>query len=263
MIELENISKTFGSHRAVDNVSLVIPDHAQVTLLGPSGSGKTTLLRLIAGFEIPDSGTITINGRLVSSHDCMVHPSERSIGFVFQAGALWPHMTVAENIRFALSNIPLPEQHQRTRSLMERTGILPLADRYPDQISGGEARRVALARALAPRPAILLFDEPLTNLDRPLRENLLLLIRESVKEAGSSMVYVTHDEFEAETGSDAGKPLQELSWRGRSAHWRSPDHYCNNYRTSEPARVRAGPVRSVRVADHTPPAGGINTHYRE
>lgn len=199
MIELDQVSKTFGSQWAVDRVSLTIPDHARVALLGPSGSGKTTLLRLIAGLEIPDTGTITMDGRLVSSRDCMVPPSERSIGFVFQSGALWPHMTVAENIRFALTDLPLPEQQQRTRFLMERMAILPLAERYPEQISGGEARRVALARALAPRPATLLFDEPLTNLDRPLREDLLLLIGDSVREAGSSMLYVTHDEYEAET----------------------------------------------------------------
>ena len=198
MIELENISKTFGTHRAVDTISLVIPDHAHLALLGPSGSGKTTLLRLIAGLEIPDSGTITMDGRLVSSPACMVPPSERSIGFVFQTGALWPHMTVAENIRFALADLKPEEQQHRTQSLMERTGILPLAGRYPDQISGGEARRVALARALAPRPATLLFDEPLTNLDRTLREDLLLLIIESVTETGSRMLYVTHDEYEAE-----------------------------------------------------------------
>jgi iron(III) transport system ATP-binding protein len=199
MIELHDVSKTFGSHQAVDRVSLAIPDHAKVVLLGPSGSGKTTLLRLIAGLEIPDTGTITMDGRLVSSSDCMVHPSKRSLGFVFQNGALWPHMTVAENIRFALRDLPSAEQNQRTRSLMERMGILSLADRYPEQISGGEARRVALARALAPRPATLLFDEPLTNLDRSLRDDLLLLILESVREASSSMVYVTHDECEAET----------------------------------------------------------------
>jgi iron(III) transport system ATP-binding protein len=202
VIELENISKTFGTHRAVDRVSLSIPDHALVALLGPSGSGKTTLLRLIAGLEIPDSGTITMGGTLVSSHDCMVPPSERSVGFVFQTGALWPHMTVSENIRFALSDLPFSEQQQRTRSLMERTGILRLADRYPDQISGGEARRAALARALAPQPATLLFDEPLTNLDRPLRNDLLVLIQESVRGAGSTMLYVTHDEDEAEKIAD-------------------------------------------------------------
>jgi len=179
MIELENISKTFGTHRAVDRVSLTVPDHAQLALLGPSGSGKTTLLRLIAGLEIPDTGTITMDGRLVSSPVCMVPP-------------------VAENIRFALADLQPGEQQQRTQSLMERTGILPLAGRYPDQISGGEARRVALARALAPQPATLLFDEPLTNLDRTLRDDLLLLIIESVRETGSRMLYVTHDEYEAE-----------------------------------------------------------------
>ena len=198
MIELDNISKTFGSRRVVDRVSLIIPDHGRVALLGPSGSGKTTLLRLIAGLEIPDSGTITIDGRLVSSRDCMVPPAERSIGFVFQNSALWPHMTVTENIRFPLADLPSSEQQQRTRSLMERMGILPLADRYPDQVSGGEARRIALARALAPRPATLLLDEPLTNLDRSLREDLLVLVLESVRVAGSRMLYVTHDENEAE-----------------------------------------------------------------
>jgi iron(III) transport system ATP-binding protein len=198
MIELRNISKTFDSHRAVDNVSLTIPDHARVVLLGPSGSGKTTLLRLIAGLEIPDTGTITMDGRIMSSPDTMVPPSERSIGFVFQNGALWPHMTVADNIRFALGDLMPGEQQQRARTLMERTGILPLSGRYPDQISGGEARRVALARALAPQPATLLFDEPLTNLDRALREDLLQLVIESVREAGSRMLYVTHDEYEAE-----------------------------------------------------------------
>lgn len=197
MIELDKVSKTFGSHVAVDRVSLIIPNRAQVALLGPSGSGKTTLLRLIAGLEIPDSGTISLDGRLVSSPDCMVPPSKRSIGFVFQSAALWPHMTVADNIRFSLGDLSYPEQQQRTRSLMERMGVLPLANRYPDQISGGEARRVALARALAPRPATLLFDEPLTNLDRTLREDMLMLIIESVREAGSRMLYVTHDEYEA------------------------------------------------------------------
>jgi len=199
MIALENISKTFGSQRAVDRVSLTVPDRALVTLLGPSGSGKTTLLRMIAGLEIPDSGTITMDGRLVSSRDCMVPPSERSVGFVFQSAALWPHMTVAENIGFPLADMPVLERQQRTRDLLARMAILPLAGRYPDQISGGEARRVALARALAPRPATLLFDEPLTNLDRRLREDLLVLILESVRESGSRMVYVTHDEYEAET----------------------------------------------------------------
>ncbi|MDO9325453.1 MAG: ABC transporter ATP-binding protein [Methanoregula sp.] len=202
MIILEDVSKTFQDHTAVDHVSLEIPDHACVALLGPSGSGKTTLLRLIAGLEMPDEGTISMSGRVVSSPDVFVSPSERRIGFVFQAAALWPHKTVAGNILFALDALPEAEQHQRLVSLLDRMGISTLRDRYPDQISGGEARRVALARALAPRPETLLFDEPLTNLDRPLREDLLRLIAESVRANGSTMLYVTHDEYEATAVAD-------------------------------------------------------------
>jgi len=202
MIVLEEVSKTFQNHTAVDHVSLEIPDHACLALLGPSGSGKTTLLRLIAGLEMPDEGSITMSGRVVSSPDVFVPPSERRIGFVFQSAALWPHKTVAGNILFALDALPESEQHQRLVPLLDRMGITSLRDRYPDQISGGEARRVALARALAPRPETLLFDEPLTNLDRPLREDLLCLIAEAVRANGSTMLYVTHDEYEATAVAD-------------------------------------------------------------
>ncbi len=202
MIILEEVSKTFQDHTAVDHVSLEIPDHACLALLGPSGSGKTTLLRVIAGLEMPDEGTISMSGRVVSSPDLFVPPSERRIGFVFQSAALWPHKTVAGNILFALDALPAAEQHQRLIPLLDRMGITSLRDRYPDQISGGEARRVALARALAPRPETLLFDEPLTNLDRPLREDLLCLIAESVRANGSTMLYVTHDEYEATAVAD-------------------------------------------------------------
>lgn len=202
MIVLEDVCKSFGDHQVVDHVSLEIPDHAHVALLGPSGSGKTTLLRLIAGLEMTDKGTISMGGRVVSSSGTFVPPSERRIGFVFQSPALWPHMTVAGNILFALSAFPEEEQQHRLAALLDRMGITPLKDRYPDQISGGEARRVALARALAPRPETLLFDEPLTNLDRPRREDLLRLIAESARASGSSMLYVTHDESEAAAVAD-------------------------------------------------------------
>jgi iron(III) transport system ATP-binding protein len=202
MIILEEVSKTFGNHLALNHISLEIPDQSLIAILGPSGSGKTTLLRLIAGLEMPDAGTISMNGRVVSSPDVFVPPSERRIGFVFQSAALWPHMTVAKNILFAIDALPEAEQQERLASLLDRMGISHLKDRYPDQISGGEARRVALARALAPRPETLLFDEPLTNLDRPLREDLLRLIAESVRADGSRMLYVTHDEYEATTVAD-------------------------------------------------------------
>jgi iron(III) transport system ATP-binding protein len=196
MIILDEVCKSFNNHIAVDHVSLEIPKQAHIAVLGPSGSGKTTLLRLIAGLEMPDAGTISMDGRTVSSRAISIPPSERRIGFVFQSAALWPHMTVANNILFAIDSLPEQEQQQRLASLLDRMEIAHLINRYPDQISGGEARRVALARALAPRPELLLLDEPLTNLDRPLREDLLQLIAESARVDGSSMIYVTHDEDE-------------------------------------------------------------------
>jgi iron(III) transport system ATP-binding protein len=202
MIELAGVSKSFGNYPAVSNVLLAIPDHARIALLGPSGSGKTTLLRLIAGLEIPDAGTISLDGRTISSPEYVDPPSKRSIGFVFQSAALWPHMTVSQNILFGLYPLPEKEQKQRLGILLERLKITHLKERFPDQISGGEARRVALARALAPQPSTLLFDEPLTSLDRELRDDLLSLITETVRATGSAMVYVTHDEYEAEYVAD-------------------------------------------------------------
>ncbi|MEI6292680.1 MAG: ATP-binding cassette domain-containing protein [Methanomicrobiales archaeon] len=202
MIILHDVCKTFGGYAAVDHVSLTIKDHARIAILGPSGSGKTTLLRLIAGLEQPDEGTISINNRIVSSPEILIPPADRRIGFVFQSAALWPHKTVAGNIIFAIGSLPEAEQKKRLSSLLDRMGITHLRDRYPDQISGGEVRRVSLARALAPLPDLLLFDEPLTNLDRTLREDLLLLIAESVRDNGSSLVYVTHDDYEATTVAD-------------------------------------------------------------
>jgi iron(III) transport system ATP-binding protein len=197
MIELIGVSKRYGAVTALDNVTITIPDHARVAVLGPSGSGKTTLLRLLAGLEIPDTGTIVIDGTIVNDPGPLVPPSGRGIGFVFQAPALWPHMTVANNILFAMGGIEPAEAERRLCELLDRMSIAPLSDRYPDQISGGQARRVALARALAPKPSILLFDEPLTNLDDEIREELLTLIGESVKDSGATMVFVTHNKAEA------------------------------------------------------------------
>jgi iron(III) transport system ATP-binding protein len=143
-----------------------------------------------------------MNGRIVSSPEICIPPFERHIGFVFQSAALWPHKTVAGNILFAMGSLPVKEQEERLSILLNRMGINQLKDRYPDQISGGEARRVALARALAPRPETLLCDEPLANLDHPLRDDLLGLIVETSKLAGSCLIYVTHDEFEATRVAD-------------------------------------------------------------
>jgi iron(III) transport system ATP-binding protein len=202
MIELHGVRKIFGTVVAVKRVSLTIPDHTRIAITGPSGSGKTTLLRIIAGLEVPDEGTVTLDGRIVSGPDVRVPPAERGIGFVFQTAALWPHMTVGENILFAMHDIPPAEAEKRLAGLLDRMAAAHLRDRFPDQISGGEARRIALARALAPQPSILLFDEPLTNLDDELREDLLTLIEENVRASRACMIYVTHNRHEAAVIAD-------------------------------------------------------------
>jgi iron(III) transport system ATP-binding protein len=202
MIELDGISRSFGSTAVLRRVSLFVPDHSRIAITGPSGSGKTTLLRIIAGLDAPDEGTIRIDGKTASDPAIRIRPAERGIGFVFQTAALWPHMTVAENILFALHDHPEDNGMKRLDELLDRMSICHLRDRYPDQISGGEARRVALARALAPRPPHLLLDEPLTNLDDELREELLMLIDENVRVSGASMVYVTHNRREASEIAD-------------------------------------------------------------
>lgn len=198
MIKMKGVTKYYQTTKAVDHISLEVPNRTSLVILGPSGSGKTTLLRLIAGLEKPDEGEIYINEMLVSSPDRVIPPYERGIGFVFQTPALWPHMTVAQNVRFGLPS----GSDRRVQELLTNTGLVDLANRYPGQISGGEAHRVALARALAPKPKYLLFDEPLTNLDPDLKDEMLILIKDSVTETGASLVYVTHNAGEAEQISD-------------------------------------------------------------
>jgi len=202
MIELVNITKKYDTVAAVNRVSLTIADHARLAILGPSGSGKTTILRLIAGLEIPTEGTITIDGKVVSTPDSLVMPSERSVGFVFQTPALWPHMNVERNILFALQEQSPDEARKRLDELLGQMAIKDLRYRFPYQLSGGEARRVSLARALAPNPSLLLFDEPLIHLDEELKTDILTLIADNVKASASSMIYVTHDKREAEAIAD-------------------------------------------------------------
>jgi iron(III) transport system ATP-binding protein len=193
MIQMKDVTKYYQDVKVIEHFFLEVPDHTSLVILGPSGSGKTTILRLISGLETPDEGEIYINGTLASSSEWVLPPHKRSIGFVFQTPALWPHMNVSQNIRFGLPS----GSDGRLQELLKRTGLVELADRYPSQISGGEARRVALARALAPKPGHLLLDEPLTNLDPDLKQEMLTLIKETVTETGASLVYVTHDAGEA------------------------------------------------------------------
>jgi iron(III) transport system ATP-binding protein len=202
MIEIRDVSKYYGTARVFSGLSLSIPDQMAVAITGPSGCGKTTLLRLIAGLERPDSGEITISGRLASSPEYLLPPSERSIGFVFQSPALWPHMTVSENILFGLWNIPENARGERLRDLLGTARLSHLAGRFPHEISGGEAQRVSLLRAIAPRPRHLLMDEPLTNLDDDLRETMISLITTIMDHEEISLVYVTHRHDETERIAD-------------------------------------------------------------
>jgi iron(III) transport system ATP-binding protein len=197
MIALNQVSKSYGKVLAVDRVSFEVPPHSALAILGPSGSGKTTLLRLIAGLEMPDKGEISLLGEVASRPGWVRPPHERGIGFVFQTPALWPHMTAAQNVLFGLNGTPKPLARRRLDELIAQLRLEGLTGRYPAQLSGGEARRVALARALAPRPRCLLLDEPLTNLDAELKGEILPAIKALICEDGPCLVYVTHDAGEA------------------------------------------------------------------
>src|SRR5947209_758376 len=203
-VELRGLTKRFGPHVAVDNVSLRI-DHGQlVCLLGPSGCGKTTTLRLIAGFLEPSGGEIKVGDRLVSSVARTLPPEQRKMSMIFQSYALWPHMSVAENIVYGLRLRKLPRDiiAQKLKAILDTTKLEALAQRYPGELSGGQQQRVALARALIVEPETLLLDEPLSNLDANLREEMRFEIRRLHDEYRYTTVYVTHDQSEAMTTAD-------------------------------------------------------------
>jgi iron(III) transport system ATP-binding protein len=194
MIRLEGVTKRFGDVVAVDRTSLCVDRGEVVALLGPSGCGKTTLLRLIAGFERLDAGTVAVAGRIVADGRTWVPPEQRRIGMVFQDYALFPHLTVAENIGFGLARA---ERSARARALLTVVGLEGLGARYPHELSGGQQQRVALARALAPSPELVLLDEPWSNVDPNLRETLRAEVTEIVRPLGVTVVLVTHDREEA------------------------------------------------------------------
>ena len=203
-VELRELTKRFGSLAVVDNVSLRI-DHGQlVCLLGPSGCGKTTTLRLIAGFLEPTSGEIHVGDRVVSSNARTLPPEQRKMSMIFQSYALWPHMTVAENIVYGLRLRKLDRDTiaRKLKAILETTKLEILAQRYPGELSGGQQQRVALARALIVEPETLLLDEPLSNLDANLREEMRFEIRRLHDQYRYTTVYVTHDQSEAMTTAD-------------------------------------------------------------
>ena len=203
-VTLQHLFKAFGDSVAVRDVNAVIEDGEFVTLLGPSGCGKTTILRMIAGFEKPTSGEIYYDDTLVSGGKTLVPPEKRGIGMVFQSYAVWPHMTVFDNVAYPLTIRKLPKAEIRTRveKALDLTHLGSYAGRLPSQLSGGQQQRVALARALVAEPKILLLDEPLSNLDAKLRESMRFEIKRLQKALGITVIYVTHDQTEAMAMSD-------------------------------------------------------------
>jgi spermidine/putrescine ABC transporter ATP-binding subunit len=200
VVELESLTKRFRDVTAVDDIDLSIADGEFLTLLGPSGCGKTTTLRMIAGFETPSEGVVRIDGDTVTK----TPPYNRDTGMVFQQYALFPHMSVADNIAFGLEmdGVPDAEITERVRDALAMVRLEGLGDRYPEELSGGQQQRVALARALVIEPSVLLLDEPLSNLDKKLREEMRLEILRLHRELDVTMVYVTHNQEEALTMSD-------------------------------------------------------------
>lgn len=197
IIQCHGVTKTFGSTSAVRNVGLDLAPGEILALLGPSGSGKSTLLRLMAGFEVPDDGTVTFDGRIVSGQGKWVPPEERGVGMVFQDYALFPHLTVFQNVIFGLKGWSKHDREQRANQVLDMVSLSSFAQRYPYQLSGGEQQRVALARSLAPRPVALLLDEPFSNLDTKLRLQLRSEVKNILHASGVPAVHVTHVQQEA------------------------------------------------------------------
>jgi ABC-type Fe3+/spermidine/putrescine transport system ATPase subunit len=206
VLEFRDVTKSFGAVTAVDRVSFSIQPGEIFTLLGPSGCGKTTTLRLVAGLEEPDDGAILVNGRSVAipHRGIFVLPDKRELGMVFQSYAIWPHLSVFENVAFPLRvrRESADTIQRRVREVLESVGLAGLAERGATQLSGGQQQRVALARALVYAPALLLLDEPLSNLDAKLREQMRLEIRLLQRKLKLTVLYVTHDQDEAMTLSD-------------------------------------------------------------
>ncbi|NNN01154.1 MAG: ABC transporter ATP-binding protein [Acidimicrobiaceae bacterium] len=198
-VQVEQLRKEFGDKVALDGIDLAIEPGSFLVLLGPSGSGKTTMLRCLAGIERPSEGTIFIGEQVVVGPKVFVQPEKRGLAMVFQDYALWPHLSVKKNVAFPLHNSTRTkaERDRLVGDLLERVGITSLADRFPNQLSGGEQQRVALARALAAEVGLILFDEPLSNLDADRREQLRIEIATLTRESGSTAVYITHDQSEA------------------------------------------------------------------
>lgn len=259
-LSLKGLTKRFGADAAVDDVTLEAPAGAFLVLLGPSGCGKSTTLRMLAGLEEPSAGEIRFGDRIVAcGAGDSVPASKRNVGLVFQSYALWPHKTVAQNVEWPLSVAKIPRKHreQRVAEVLQLLGIEALASRYPGEISGGQQQRTAIARMIAPEPKVLLFDEPLSNLDAKLRVETRSELMRIHRATGATSVYVTHDQVEALTMATHIALMRD----GRIEQFGSPRElieepetaFAATFMGTPPANVIGGVVRGGRLV-----VGGVD-----
>ena len=218
ILEVDRVSHAYGKQVVVRDLSFTLVRGQIACLLGSSGCGKTTMLRLIAGFEMPSAGSIRLNGVTIASEGTQMPAEQRRIGMVFQDYALFPHLSIADNIGFGLRQESAPARRRRVDEMLELIGLAGRGARFPHELSGGQQQRVALARALAPQPHLLLLDEPFSNLDVELRERLSLEVRDILKRAGMAAILVTHDQHEAFAVADMVGIMRE----GRIEQWDTP-----------------------------------------
>jgi iron(III) transport system ATP-binding protein len=252
-LTLDRVTKIFGNYRALDRVSLDVADGEFVAVLGPSGCGKTTLLRLVAGFDQLDEGEIRIGDRPVSSPAGHLAPERRRVGIVFQNYALWPHMTVAENVGYSLrvAGVSTAERNKRVTEALELVDLAGFGDRRPALLSGGQRQRVALARCLVAAPSLVLLDEPLANLDVHLRASMEDEFADFHRRTGTTMIYITHDQAEAMALADRIAVMDQ----GRLMQLATPSEL---YREPATAMVASfiGHGMVVPIADIAPEGGG-------
>ncbi|MDR4308474.1 ABC transporter ATP-binding protein [Chelatococcus sambhunathii] len=247
-VRLEAVTKLFDGRAVVDEVSLDVASREILSLVGASGCGKSTLLRLVSGLERPDGGAVSLAGEVVAGPSVFVEPERRGVGFIFQDYALFPHLTVARNVRYGLQGLSAREAADVADDMLERVGLKEFGQRYPHMLSGGEQQRVALARALAPKPRVLLLDEPFSNLDRRLGETVRTRTLALIRELGAAAILVTHDPQEAMASGDR----VALMRRGRLVQIGRPEDLYDRPASREAADffAAATPVPGRRVDGH-------------
>ena len=252
VLELQHVSQSYGTFKVVRDLTLSLLKDQIGCLLGPSGCGKTTMLRIIAGFEPLLSGQVVLNGEVVSRPGRLLPPEKRAIGMVFQDYALFPHLSVQDNVSFGLPHLSRAERKGRTGEVLELVGLSGSRHRFPHELSGGQQQRVALARALAPRPALLLMDEPFSNLDVTLRDRLALEVRQIIKSYGATALFVTHNQQEAFAIADRIGVMHG----GQLLQWDSVD---NLYRKPADPQVACFVGEGTLVSGRASAGGTIHT----